>query len=387
MTHTHAVPDTKWGIFREAAREAMSDFGEPPRIIMTGKTGAGKSSLVNALLGKEVQKTDVVPCTMQMNELNWEAGAADFKLIDVPGFSEANKHTQNVEFILNNLPDAHVGILVIGAPDRALEDERKFLEDVRAIEADFPFVVVANKIDLLKPIRIWNPSTLNLSSPKDEKEENITKWLGEVKRASQKRASQIDEHVIPVAAGEQFNDFENQYGLDDLQRTIFELLPKAAKNYAARALRLEEIKRTRARRIIWAKAAAAAGVAAAPIPIADAPILTGIQATMIISVGYIYGVDLNVKNALAMLGPTLGFITGPLLLQQIAKLIPGPGNMIGAGIAGAFTYAIGETYLQFFARGEFNPDPAEIKRELRRQYRQAKNHQQDLKREAKRSAE
>ncbi|HHO54030.1 MAG TPA: DUF697 domain-containing protein [Deltaproteobacteria bacterium] len=363
-------------------RRALESFGEPPRVILTGKTGAGKSSLLNAIMGRHIQEVDVVPCTMDEAEIDWDAGAADLKLLDVPGFAEADVHAQRVSFILDRLAQAHVALLVIGAPDRALEHERRFVEDIRSVEDDIPLLVVGNRIDLLPPVRRWNPLLLNLIQPRTEKERNIVAWSDEVRRATRIPP----ERLRLVAAGESWDAHSDQHGIDDLKIAIFDLLPEAARNIGARALKVDELRHRHAMRVIRGSAVAAATAALVPVPITAAPIITTIQIQMVISVALLYGLSLDHRKAMGLLGPALASFAGPMAFEELLKLLPGLGQLLGPGIAGSITLAIGWTYLELFIHGNFAPSAEEIRNMLRQKYEEAKHHQQDLRREARSSS-
>ena len=98
-----------------------------------------------------------------------------------------------------------------------------------------------------------------------------------------------------------------------------------------------------------------AAVAAQPIPLADFPILTSLQAAMVASIIHVSGREMNAKRAaefLAAVGANIG--TGLVLREgarAAAKLIPVWGSAISSGVAGAGTYAIGRAAVAFFIDG------------------------------------
>jgi uncharacterized protein (DUF697 family) len=92
-----------------------------------------------------------------------------------------------------------------------------------------------------------------------------------------------------------------------------------------------------------------------PIPLADFPILTSLQISMVASIIYISGRTVSRKMAaefIAALGANVGM--GIVLREgsrALLKLFPGWGNVISGAIAGAGTYAIGKAATAYFIEG------------------------------------
>jgi uncharacterized protein (DUF697 family) len=96
-------------------------------------------------------------------------------------------------------------------------------------------------------------------------------------------------------------------------------------------------------------------IGAQPIPLADFPILTSLQAAMVGSLAHISGRPIRSKaiaEFLAALGANVGvgliFREGA---RAAAKLVPGWGNAISGGVAAAGTYAIGRAGIAYFIDG------------------------------------
>ena len=97
------------------------------------------------------------------------------------------------------------------------------------------------------------------------------------------------------------------------------------------------LKVDQSRAVLATASAAAAGIAAAPIPMSDAALLRPVQLGMLASITAIFGIELSNDQALSLVKGTVGQggmeLAGKRLVKELAKHVPG-GNVVNAAVAG-----------------------------------------------------
>jgi len=133
---------------------------------------------------------------------------------------------------------------------------------------------------------------------------------------------------------------------------IAEVLPESAKDaFIAKQQADLHLKRKRARALLHGTSVAAAGVAVSPIPVSDVIVLIPMQASMVASIGRIYGYDLTLKRAKEIIAVAGGGVVLRYAFQALVKLLPVFGSIIGPAIAYGGTVAIGEAAILYFESG------------------------------------
>ena len=102
--------------------------GYEPLVGVFGKTGAGKSSLCNAVFGRDICSiSDVSACTRRVQELQLGIGSKGMKLLDVPGVGESGVRDEEYDRLYREwLPKLDLVLWVIKADDRALASDESF---------------------------------------------------------------------------------------------------------------------------------------------------------------------------------------------------------------------------------------------------------------------
>ena len=144
----------------EAAGEAGESTTELPagsgalRLCLLGRPNAGKSSLVNAFLGKErMIVSDEAGTTRDSVDVPMERGGRSYVFVDTAGVRRRSRITDTVERFsvnssLKSTTKAHVTMLVVDATGGGLTAQDKRLVELLD-ERKTPFLVVLNKMDLI----------------------------------------------------------------------------------------------------------------------------------------------------------------------------------------------------------------------------------------------
>ncbi|MGF1604455.1 MAG: GTPase family protein [Thermosynechococcaceae cyanobacterium] len=127
----------------------------PLNILLVGRTGAGKSSLINTLFKQELAEVDVLPSTDRFETYKFSTPDGEtLTLWDAPGYEQVGRDDLRLQ-VLQQAASADVLLLLTPALDPALQMDREFLDQVQA--EDLPLIIVVTQVDRLRPIREWQP--------------------------------------------------------------------------------------------------------------------------------------------------------------------------------------------------------------------------------------
>lgn len=187
-----------------------------PVIGIMGKTGAGKSSLCNALFRSEVCAVNAVEaCTREPQRIRLRFGQHYLTLVDLPGVGESqDRDSEYRELYREQLPKLDMVLWVLKADDRAFSVEETFYQSIQARCGSTmpPVLWVLNQVDKVEPSEQWNRHTA-MPSPGQ---------LEHIKRKQQAVASQLGiqkDAVIPVSV-------KGRYQLAHIVEQMINRLPK-----------------------------------------------------------------------------------------------------------------------------------------------------------------
>lgn len=352
------------------AQEAIDAIAEKIKnlntlnIIVAGKTGVGKSTLINAVFRDKLAETGMgKPVTDHMRKISKKG--IPLAIYDTKGFELGRDVQQQVkqevmETISKGLATQDINkaihciwYCINTASNRVEPEEIEWLKELSKENqiTQVPIIVVLTQSFSKKNADAMRKMILN---------ENLDVV-----------------QVVPVLA----EDYEideayvaRSYGLDVLIHVMGEALPDELMDTLqnVQIASLAE-KKKRAQAAIATATLVAAGEGAAPIPFSDCALLIPTQLGMIASITVIFGFDVNKSILTAFLSSTLGSggatLLGKTVVSNLVKLIPGVGTIAGGAIsaatAGVLTAALGEAYIGIMTlvfNGEMSIDDLGTKR-------------------------
>ncbi len=312
-------------------------------ILIAGKTGVGKSTLINAVFREELARTGVgVPVTQHLQKISKEG--IPLVIYDTQGLELKRESQEQIRSeILDEIarplrkqnPDEmiHIAWYCINATSNRIESYE--IEWIRELSTHMPVIVVLTQSIGQQYLELFH---------KIEEQHLPIEAIVPVLAKTYPIAPDL---VLPAR------------GLQQLVDRTIELVPEALKTSFINAQKVD-IKRKldRANRAVLGYTTTAFTAGFTPVPFADATVLVPLQIGMIAHLTSIFGLSLDktfVASIISALGGSGGATyIGRSIVASLLKLVPAAGQVTGGlisgGTAATLTASLGYAYNQMLFR-------------------------------------
>ena len=323
--------------FINAFKEKKESMGNV-NIIIAGKTGIGKSTLINAAFSENLAETGIgQPITKEMKL--YQKDSYPLRIYDTVGF-ELKRETFDASvgdiknLIAEKIKQGNVNdcihcvwYCVNAMGDRFEPEECDF---INAMAEVVPVIIVLTK--------------------------TYTKSKAEILKAEILKYNLPAKNIV-ITLAQDFDDdgtIKPAFGVDTLVEITNEILPESQRDAWVNVQKASrKLKRQRANILVATTAAASFGEGFIPVPFSDCVALIPTEVGMLATITVIYGFEISksiitgvVSSIIGTAGTTL---IGRTVVSNLLKLIPGVGTVAGGTISGAtaalLTTALGEAYI------------------------------------------
>jgi uncharacterized protein (DUF697 family)/GTPase SAR1 family protein len=309
-------------------------------VLVIGKTGVGKSTLINAVFRERLAATGVGrPITQGIRQ--YTKHGCPITVYDTPGLELSGEQIERVKLEVSKLiedqrmlkSEEHIHVVWYCISHEARRFEKTEENWIKLLDLkDVPVILVLTQTTTRKHSEFLTKlEGMNLSV------RHIVSVLAESKI--------VHDDYPPVEA----------HGLNDLVEVTFQLLPEVAQKAFVREQIVNiDLKVREAYKYAIGYIAGAFVVGASPIPFSDAPILATMQTVMIANITAIFGLPFDQAFISAVLSALVGAggmaAVGRAIVGNLLKMIPGVGTVVGGAISGstasALTLALGLGYIE-----------------------------------------